>query len=199
MGGYTVQFRLHAEIIGSVLLVSIVMTFALSPRLRKPIAEPILALADVARGVAENKDYSVRAAKRGEDEVGLLTDAFNQMLGGDRDGAKLLFRKSINPSREQTREIVESINVLVSSSSEIFATSTQLASGAAETATAVSQTTITVEKVRQTAHLASVKARSVSGKCPKDVTNLAERHRNRQKKSSRASTIFTNKWDQSVT
>jgi methyl-accepting chemotaxis protein len=155
------QFRLHAEIIGAVLLVTIVMTFALSPRLRKPIAEPILALADVARGVAEKKDYSVRAAKRGEDEVGLLTDAFNQMLGEIGTGQSSL--QKVNQSlREQTREIVESINVLVSSSSEIFATSTQLASGAAETATAVNETTNTVEKVRQTAHLASVKARSVS-------------------------------------
>src|SRR3989440_308516 len=71
---------MHSAIVGLVLLVTMLVTIAVSPRLRRPIAEPILALADVARRIAENKDYSSRAPKRSEDEVGLLTEAFNQML-----------------------------------------------------------------------------------------------------------------------
>jgi len=72
---------IHASIVGLVLLGTMLVTIAVSPSLRRPIAEPILALADVARRVAENKDYSCRAVKTGRDEIGLLTDAFNQMLG----------------------------------------------------------------------------------------------------------------------
>lgn len=71
---------LHALIVGLILLLSIIVTVALSPRLRRPIAEPILALAAVARRIAHSRDYSARAVKRGNDEVGLLTDAFNHLI-----------------------------------------------------------------------------------------------------------------------
>src|SRR5205814_1706053 len=41
---------------------------------------PILSLAGIARTIAHHHDYSVRATKVCGDEVGGLTDAFNQML-----------------------------------------------------------------------------------------------------------------------
>ena len=64
--------------------------------------------------------------------------------------------------REITREIIEGVNVLASSSSEIMASTNQVASGATETAAAVSETTSTVEEVKQTSLVASTKARDVS-------------------------------------
>jgi signal transduction histidine kinase len=42
--------------------------------------EPILKLAETARTIAENKDYSVRVTGSYADEVGVFTDAFNKML-----------------------------------------------------------------------------------------------------------------------
>ncbi|HEY3782947.1 MAG TPA: ATP-binding protein [Fimbriimonadaceae bacterium] len=59
---------------------SLIVAYALSRTLQKRISEPILSLAGIARAVSVEGDYSVRAIKLGEDEVGLLTDAFNQML-----------------------------------------------------------------------------------------------------------------------
>ena len=53
---------------------------ALSAALQHTISLPILELAKVATAVSDRNDYSVRAAKHGEDEIGYLTDAFNQML-----------------------------------------------------------------------------------------------------------------------
>lgn len=44
------------------------------------LSHPLLEVAQVARGVVERQDYSQRVVKRGEDEVGLLVEAFNQML-----------------------------------------------------------------------------------------------------------------------
>ena len=44
------------------------------------LAEPILGLAGVARRVSESGDYSQRAHKFGNDEVGRLVDDFNLML-----------------------------------------------------------------------------------------------------------------------
>jgi signal transduction histidine kinase len=72
---------LFAAIIALVLIVSVAIAFAISSRLQRFVSEPILRLADTARSIARNKDYSVRAsAGSSNDEVGLFTDAFNQML-----------------------------------------------------------------------------------------------------------------------
>jgi PAS domain S-box-containing protein len=44
------------------------------------ISDPILALARTAKKITERKDYSMRAEKMSEDELGSFTDIFNQML-----------------------------------------------------------------------------------------------------------------------
>jgi PAS domain S-box-containing protein len=64
-----------------VILVSFLLAFLLSRILQKSISTPILALAKTAKVISEQKDYSVRAINLSKDELGLLTDAFNQMLG----------------------------------------------------------------------------------------------------------------------
>jgi len=44
------------------------------------ITAPLLRLAQTAREVAAGRDYSLRAGKSGEDELGRLVDSFNEML-----------------------------------------------------------------------------------------------------------------------
>jgi len=75
--------RLHrsAIVILGVLLLSSGAAYIVSSRLQRIISHPILHLADVARLVSERRQYSVRAEQHGSDEVGLLIDAFNEMLG----------------------------------------------------------------------------------------------------------------------
>lgn len=50
-------------------------------RLKRIITWPILRLVDTAKNVTAERDYSVRAVKQTEDELGLLADGFNEMLG----------------------------------------------------------------------------------------------------------------------
>ncbi len=52
----------------------------LTTTLQQRISVPILELARVAGSVSDRPDYSVRAVKHGNDEIGQLTDAFNRML-----------------------------------------------------------------------------------------------------------------------
>jgi methyl-accepting chemotaxis protein len=120
------------------------------------------------------------------DEVGALGRAFGRMTASLRSMAAVAdqiaagdLRASLQPQssadvlghalvtmienlRRQIGGMVEGAAVLGSAASEIVASTAQLASGASESAAAVSQTTTTVEEIRQTSHMASQKARSVS-------------------------------------
>jgi signal transduction histidine kinase len=74
------RLRVDAMVLFLAVVGSIVVAFALSTWLQSRIAQPVLALAEVARSVSERKDYSVRAKAVGDDEVGLLAEAFDEML-----------------------------------------------------------------------------------------------------------------------
>ncbi len=54
--------------------------YVMAGRLQRPISNPILELAWTAKMVTSARDYSIRAAKHSEDEVGVLIDGFNEML-----------------------------------------------------------------------------------------------------------------------
>ncbi len=73
---------LKRNIVVLVLVMSIAMVAAyfISSGLQSIISKPILMLADVATAVSFKKDYSLRADKQNNDEVGLLIDSFNDML-----------------------------------------------------------------------------------------------------------------------
>src|SRR6266478_2223134 len=73
--------RLSGLIAIVVLGIAMLAAYTLAAALQGRISAPILALADTANAASTRQDYSVRAPKFGEDELGTLTDAFNQMLG----------------------------------------------------------------------------------------------------------------------
>ena len=72
--------RVYGVVFTLVLAVSLMVAFILSSHFLRFITDPILRLARLAKTIAEHNDYSVRATKECGDEVGALTDAFNQML-----------------------------------------------------------------------------------------------------------------------
>lgn len=74
------RFKLYAFIATIIITTAFLLTYVLSKGLQQRVSKPILALAETAKVVSREHDYSVRAKKLSEDEVGSLTDAFNQML-----------------------------------------------------------------------------------------------------------------------
>jgi PAS domain S-box-containing protein len=76
-----VRLRAYGGIALLVLFGSVLVALVISNALQRQITRPILALAEVAKAVSERGDYSIRAQKVSEDETGLLTTAFNEMLG----------------------------------------------------------------------------------------------------------------------
>jgi len=83
----------------------------LAIRLQRIISKPILNLAGVAQQIAEEKNYSIRVQKQGNDETGLLYDGFNNMLDQlqrreiERDRAEDALRDSEEKFRTLTSNI----------------------------------------------------------------------------------------------
>jgi PAS domain S-box-containing protein len=83
--GDTVEYRQLMEgylvFFGLIVVAVTLGAYALAGWLQKPISNPILQLAWTAKMVTGSRDYSIRARKESEDEVGVLIDGFNEMLG----------------------------------------------------------------------------------------------------------------------
>ncbi len=79
-GGIGSRLQQYIRLDTMVLLAACLMAFLLSSRLQALVSGPILHLVRTARRVSDGNDYSVRAFKCCDDELGLLTDEFNKML-----------------------------------------------------------------------------------------------------------------------
>ncbi|OFZ54895.1 MAG: hypothetical protein A2428_11770 [Bdellovibrionales bacterium RIFOXYC1_FULL_54_43] len=72
--------RFHIVVIVAVLFLALFMAYILSRRLRHLVSGSLLKLIKTAQLVSEKQDYSIRAETSGEDELSILTGAFNHML-----------------------------------------------------------------------------------------------------------------------
>jgi signal transduction histidine kinase len=59
----------------------VLLSLAFAWRLQRALSDPILRLTETVRWISAAHDYSVRVPKAGSDEVGVLCDGFNEMLG----------------------------------------------------------------------------------------------------------------------
>jgi signal transduction histidine kinase/CheY-like chemotaxis protein/HPt (histidine-containing phosphotransfer) domain-containing protein len=70
----------YAFILATVLVGALLLSVLASTWLQATITRPIVEISDVARKVVEKRDYSVRATRNTDDEIGTLVEAFNEML-----------------------------------------------------------------------------------------------------------------------
>lgn len=103
------RLRRYTIIVGVVLLASSLAALFLSSQLQGVISGPILHLAQTARIVSDKQDYSVRAVGSSRDELGLLTDGFNEMLTQiqRRDMALQEAHALVRESEQRFRSLIE--------------------------------------------------------------------------------------------
>jgi methyl-accepting chemotaxis protein len=97
------RLREQAVIVGLLLAVALGVALALSARVQAVVSEPVLSLARTAAQVSSEGDYSLRAARTTDDELGLLVDGFNRML----ERIQLREAELSSANEELRREIVE--------------------------------------------------------------------------------------------
>jgi PAS domain S-box-containing protein len=85
------RLQVYGIVVVVVLATCFFVAYLLSLWMQKRVTTPILELAKVASFVSEKKDFSIRAKKQTEDEIGALTETFNEMLNqiAERDNALL--------------------------------------------------------------------------------------------------------------
>ena len=72
--------RHEMSMVSVTMSICFIIAVLLSTKLQRMITAPLMRLAQTAREVAAGRDYSLRAGKSGEDELGRLVDSFNEML-----------------------------------------------------------------------------------------------------------------------
>jgi signal transduction histidine kinase/CheY-like chemotaxis protein len=107
LGAMYERLELYGIIVTSVIALSFILSYLLSKILQKSISKPILDLAATAKIISEKADYSVRAIKLGEDELGSLTDAFNNMLAQIQDQNKALSEFNQNLEEKIVKRTME--------------------------------------------------------------------------------------------
>ena len=70
----------YALILLGVMVGSLLLAAVVAHQLQQAITRPLLAVANVARGVMQRRDYSLRVEEHASGEIGTLVDAFNDML-----------------------------------------------------------------------------------------------------------------------
>ena len=97
-----------------VLVFSSLVAFILSAKLQAKISQPILDLAKTSQEVSEKKNYSIRASKQSLDEIGYLTDQFNEMLTQVQDRENELqhaYNVLEERVQERTQELQQEVNI----------------------------------------------------------------------------------------
>jgi signal transduction histidine kinase/ActR/RegA family two-component response regulator len=115
------RFFAFAVVAFFVFAASLAGAFLLSKLLSNTLAGPIIHLASVTSAIAKKSDYSIRAERFSNDEVGTLTDSFNLMLERlqKRDAQLAQHHGQLELDvRARTSDLVEANSLLVRAKEE---------------------------------------------------------------------------------
>jgi signal transduction histidine kinase len=115
---YEIYDRLwsYAVIVIGVSVLALAATLVLSWWLQTMITRPIVEMTDTARRISKERDFTARARKTTDDEVGILVDSFNAMLAEITHRAEELqkFNRALGQQveeRKQAEKEIQRLNV----------------------------------------------------------------------------------------
>lgn len=130
-----------------VMLTTTYTTYQVKRFLSSNVIEPLATLTGAAQKVGQGELNFPMPKAVGEDEIAVLTTAFDAM---------------VDKLRTDTKQIAEAVEVLTSSVHQIVASTSQSAASSSQTAATVTETTVSAEEVRQTTMVATQKGRFVA-------------------------------------
>ena len=112
------QYELYDRLLGYLgvatlaTALAMLVAYALSRWLQEAVTRPLIAITRVAGEVAEKRNFSLRAEKLSQDEIGLLAESFNTMLGEieratrELQASNLEFGREVEERRRAEKEIL---------------------------------------------------------------------------------------------
>lgn len=105
LGELTERRMLYGATVFTIFLVSSILAALFSSRLRDRVSVPVFRLVETATLVSESRNYDIRAEKLTGDEMGVLVDAFNDMLARIQSRDEEL-RQLLHDREEANRQLV---------------------------------------------------------------------------------------------
>ena len=106
------RIRGYVGVAAGLALLAMLVAVAMSSWLQRIVTRPILAIDAVAGNIVEQGDYSRRAVRISNDEVGRLVDSFNRMMAeiesraGESQGALLALEHEVGERRQAQEEVM---------------------------------------------------------------------------------------------
>lgn len=126
LSSYDVGARLqdYVVILLSVLAVSLLVATLISLALAGNVTGPVRAVTDVARQVMDRRDFTLRAQRTTEDEIGVLVDAVNGMLAevGRRADALEASNRALQQETDERRSAEAALLIADRHKNEFLAT-----------------------------------------------------------------------------
>lgn len=101
--GTTERMLRYLGIFGAGMALSLVVATAVFVWLQDALTRPLMAVTGVARQVIAHRDFSLRVRKTTEDEIGMLVDAFNDMLAEIGRRAEAIEASNASLAREMAQ------------------------------------------------------------------------------------------------
>lgn len=98
----TERLNSYLVLLACVMVGSLALAALVSIWIQKAFTRPLFAVTNVAREVMQRRDFSLRAERYSQDEIGILVDAFNNMLSEVERRAKALEESNQSLEREMT-------------------------------------------------------------------------------------------------
>jgi PAS domain S-box-containing protein len=99
------RVRAYLSVLGAVMVIGLIAALLASSWLHRVVSQPMESMANVARQIVDKRDYSFRAPRTTQDEIGVVVDAFNNMLDEVQSRSRAL-----ETSEKLYRAIGETIN-----------------------------------------------------------------------------------------
>jgi len=92
-----------------ILIISLVLAYLLAINLQKSISDPILKITSIAENISVKEDYSIRIKDISNDEIGVLSTRFNEMLHKieERQNERDKAENALRYSEKQLKESIE--------------------------------------------------------------------------------------------
>lgn len=108
------RLGVYGLVLAAVMGSSVFIALVLSNYLQRSVSGPVLSLAATAARVTSEQDFSIRAAKLSDDELGALADSFNAMLDRIQAG-----HRALQESEERFRTLADNMAQLAWMADEV--------------------------------------------------------------------------------